>query len=134
LSYRSKNIFEPILILIVVFLLVFVTYQYEFKTNYNDLRIGYIGSESKREWKGTYKRLYGSLRSTLVANTDDETLHFNIMTYAGELSVKIIDYDGNVVFEQENISEDSYTIQTTKIITIKLNANSHSGSFDFYFA
>ena len=60
---------------------------------------------------------------------NDEILNINVETISGQISIKILDKEKNIIFEKTNMTTGYYSVNTTGKVNVKIEADKHSGSF-----
>lgn len=91
-------------------------------------RIGYVGNDGWSSWSASYTLLDGRLQHTIRPETD--TLHIEVQTESGTISIEMKDADGNIIFFKNNIETSSFEVEVSGKVIIKIEADHHKGSFD----
>lgn len=92
-------------------------------------KIGYVGNEMPRTWSGTYYYLDGFMEHTMRPKTEPDTLHIDVETEKGSIFIEIEDTDGNIIFSESEIENESFDVEIDGKITVKIDAKKHKGSF-----
>lgn len=127
---RPKNAKSAALIFVGVFAIMALFYFLGIGPVRSAMRIGYIGNEGWRSWSASYELLSGSLQHTIHPNASSDTMHIDVTTKSGSISIEVKSTDGTVVFFEKNIGSDSFDIKISEKVTVLIKAQMHKGSFN----
>ena len=123
---RKPWIFSMVMILIVV-LISFGSIYLTKTLGVNATRIAYVGNSGWSSWNGSYGSLDGTMQKTIHPKTD--MLHIEVETDSGAISVEIEDAEGKVILDEYDIGTESFDVDVSGKVVIKITADSHKGSF-----
>lgn len=133
MKYRYKNPKLLILIPALVFAILIISDFFGEGTIRSGIRIGYSGTDGRHSWSGKYARLNGSMKHTIRPKTSPSTLHIEVTTKKGTLSIEIKDASKSVIFSADNIGTNSFDIPVSGKSRVHIKADNHTGSFDFHY-
>ena len=93
------------------------------------LRVGYSDSFTGDTWQARYQLLTGFRERVVNTSGDPATLHAEITTESGSVSLTVTDILGNVVFSQKDIPTSTFEIEIPGKVTIRVTGSGHRGSF-----
>lgn len=114
--------------MIVAFVLVAVILAIIDTSMHSVYKLGYVGTDIPHHWSGTYEKLDGVMQKSM--KPDEDKLDIDVTTEEGNISITIIDQNGNKVFEEKNIGNDSFTVYAGGKLNVTISAVNHKGSFD----
>ena len=104
--------------------------KFSFKTGSKTIhakRIGYVGKNGWSKWSGKYNLLDGAMGRSIYPKNN--ILNINVETESGSISIKILDKNKNIIFDEANINTGSYNVNASGKVTVKIDADKHKGSF-----
>lgn len=129
-TVRKPWIFSIVTILIVILISlgsVFLKKTLGIESTRSATRIGYVGNEGYSSWTGRYSSLDGTMKKSIHPKTD--VLHIDVITDAGIISIEIQDADGNIIFDEIDIGTESFNVDVSGKVSVKIVADNHKGSF-----
>ena len=129
MKFKPKSTRTTILILVVAAVLMVIAYFMGFTSTRSTTRIGYSGNEGWRSWSGSYAMLSGSMQKTIHPKDTETTLHIDVITKSGNISIQIFDKDRNVIFKQTNIGTEAFEVSVSGKVIVRIDAEQHKGSF-----
>ncbi|MCR5249263.1 MAG: hypothetical protein K6E50_01510 [Lachnospiraceae bacterium] len=96
------------------------------------IRLGFAGSAGLHDFKASYLKISGTFSDTLFASDGSSSVHGEIETESGSLSVRISDISGETVFFEKEISgSESFDVPAEGRVRITLKTEAHSGKYLF---
>lgn len=129
MKYRTKSLKSTILIVLVIVALIAAANIFGIGTMSSATKIGYIGNAGWRNWSASYTMLNGKMKHTIRPEDTQKTLHIEVITEGGSISIKITDTDGNTIFDESNIESSNFDVDVSGKVVVHINANNHKGSF-----
>lgn len=129
MKYKSKNVKSAVLIIVIVVVLIAAANFLGIGTMRSAIRIGYVGNDGLRNWTASYSMLDGKLKHTIHPKDTQRTIHIEVVTENGSISIEIKDADGNMIFDEDNIATSSFDINISGKVVIRIEADKHKGSF-----
>lgn len=128
---KSKEIKSVIFIALVVIVFIAVAGYFGIGTT----RIGFSGYGYReriddQRWTASYNMLSGRMKHTIKPKDSQDTLHIDVVTDSGSLSIKVTDTHKNIIFDEENIKTGSFDVNISGKISVIVKADDHKGSFD----
>ena len=68
------------------------------------------------------------MKKSLHPGTD--TLHIEVRTDEGSISIEIQDAEGRVLFDEDDIGTESFDVAVSGKVVVRIIADHHKGSFD----
>lgn len=128
-KYKAKGLKSTMLIVVIVVVLIVASNLLGFGTMRSAARVGYFGNAGWRSWSASYTMLDGKLKHTIHLKDKQETLHVEVVTDAGSISIEIKDADGNVIFDKDNIATSTFDVNASGKVVVRIEADKHKGSF-----
>lgn len=129
MKYKPKSKAAGIVILIIAAAAVILAVQWGgFSSTRSALRVGYFGNEGRSNWSGSYAMLDGTMQKTIYPGGD--TLNLSVKTQSGTISIEIKNTDGDILFQENQIGTETFQLQVTGKVTVRIEAEKHIGSFD----
>lgn len=129
MKYKLKSKASILIILIIVAATVLIAVKLGgFSSTRSAVRIGYFGSEGRSSWSGNYAMLDGIMQKTIYPRGD--ILNLSVKTESGTISIEIKNADGDILFQENQIGTQTFEIQVTGKVTVRIEAEKHKGSFD----
>lgn len=125
---KPKYLKFTVLFVIIVVAFVFLLRYLGIGTLRSATRIGYVGNAGWSSWSASYTLLDGWQQHTIRPKTD--TLHVEVKTESGTISIEMKDADGNILFSGNNIETSSFEVKVSGKVVIKIEADHHKGSFN----
>ena len=129
MKYKSKNVKSAVLIIVIVVVLIAAANFLGIGTMRSAIRIGYVGNDGLRNWTASYSMLDGKLKHTIHPKDTQRTIHIEVVTENGSISIEIKDADGNMIFDEDNIATSSFDINISGKVVIRIEDDKHKGSF-----
>ena len=127
MKYQPKSPKAAILFVVIIIAAIFLLSSLGIGTLRSGIRVGYVGHDSLSNWSASYFWLLGRLQHTIYPETD--TLHVEVKTESGTISIEMKDADGNVIFSENNIGTSSFEVKVSGKVVIKIEADQHKGGF-----
>ncbi len=127
MKFKPKDKKTTSIILIVAAVAIGIAYFTGFASTRTATRIGYFGHEGWSSWSGSYVILNGTMKKTLHPN--GEVLNVGVVTKSGTISIEIKDADGNVIFDEGNIGTETFNVDVSGKVSVRIEADNHKGSF-----
>ena len=129
MKYKLKSKASILIILIIVAATVLIAVKLGgFSSTRSAVRIGSFGSEGRSNWSGNYAMLDGIMQKTIYP--DGDILNLSVKTESGTISIEIKNADGDILFQENQIGTETFEIQVTGKVTVRIEAEKHKGSFD----
>lgn len=128
MKYKPKSLKSAIILVVIVVAFILLLSYLGIGTLRNATRIGYVGNDGWSSWSASYTLLDGRLQHTIRPETD--TLHVDVETESGTISIEMKDEDGNIIFSESNIETSSFEVNVSGKVVIIIKASRHKGSFD----
>ena len=87
----------------------------------------HAGNEGRSSWSGHYVLLDGTMQKSVYA--DGDTLDVAVETQSGTISIAITDTAGNVIFDEQDIGTESFAVEASGKVVVRITADHHKGSF-----
>lgn len=129
-KFKDSKAMSLMLTAIVVSVLATVIRILGVGTTYSALRVGYMGEGDRSSWSAKYITLDGSMKHTLYPDESRNTLHMEVETEKGEISIQIKDAKGNVVFSETNIGNDIFDVKMAGKVVVRVEGDHHKGGFE----
>jgi len=84
---------------------------------------------TKTMWSKEYQFCDGYMSRTMQTEADEDEIQIIVVTEEGDISIKIEDMDGNIIFEQEKIPSGNYPVELTGKYKVRVEVEDHRGSF-----
>lgn len=130
MKYKPKNLKSAVLIIVVVGALIAAANFLGIGTMRFATCIGYISNDGWRSWSASYSLLDGTLKHTIRPKSTQETLHIEVVTEAGSISIEIKDASGNIIFDEDNIETTTFDVEVSGKVVVRVEADNHKGSFN----
>lgn len=130
MKYKPKNLKSTVLIVVTVVVLIAAANFLGIGTMRSATRIGYVGNDGWRSWSASYTMLDGKLKHTIHPKDTQETIHVEVVTEEGSISIEMKDADGNVIFAENNIATSTFDVNVSGKVVIRIEADKHKGSFN----
>lgn len=117
-----------ILALVVIFGILIATENVGF-TRSQALSIKSREYATKTQWSMEYQFCDGYMNRTMKTVNDEDVINVIVVTEEGNISIKIEDMDGNIVFEQEEIPSGNYPVEVEGKYKVHVEVDDHRGSF-----
>ena len=125
----GKSLKSAAAIIIVVAALIAAANFFGIGTMRSATRIGYAEHGGRQSWSASYKMLDGKMKHTTRPKDSQKTLHIEIVTESGTLSIEITDEDGNVVFDENNAETSAFDVPVSGKAVVRIDAERHKGGF-----
>lgn len=128
MKYKPKSPKSAVIFVVIVVAVIILLSSLGIGTLRSGIRVGYVSHDSLNSWSASYFWLFGRLQHTIYPETD--TLHVEVKTESGTISIEMKDADGNVIFSENNIGTSSFDVNVSGKVVIKIEADQHKGGFD----
>ena len=118
---------SAILAVVVILVILLVTGNIGV-TRSQALRIKSKEFATKTQWSVEHQFCDGYMSRTMQA-ANEEDVQIVVVTEEGNISIKIEDMDGNVIFEQEEIPSGNYPVKLDGKYKVRVEFEDHRGSF-----
>lgn len=122
-----KSITLTITIIIACFVM---TNYFGIGTMRSGTRIGYIGDDGWTSWSARYIMLDGKFKHTIHLKDTQKTIHIQVVTDDGNISIQMKDADKHVIFDEDNIQTSTFDINVSGDVVVQIEAEKHKGSFN----
>lgn len=129
MKHKSKSLKKALFIVCIVAALMLAANYFGIGTMRSASCIGYTGHDGWRNWSASYTRLDGEMKHTIRPKDNQKTLHVEVVTEEGSLSMKIKDAKGNILFEREQIETSEFDVKAEGKAVVSIEAKGHKGSF-----
>ena len=120
MKYKPKSLKSAIILVVIVVAFILLLSYLGIGTLRNATRIGYVGNDGWSSWSASYTLLDGRLQHTIRPETD--TLHVDVETESGTISIEMKDEDGNIIFSESNIETSSFEVNVSGKVVIIIKA------------
>lgn len=128
MKYQPKSLKATVISAVIMVAVIFFLNYLGIGTVRSGTRIGYIGNEGWSSWSARYTLLDGWFQRTIHPKTD--TIHVEVETESGSISIEMKDADGNIIFSESDIETTSFDAEVPGKVVIKIDGDHHKGSFD----
>lgn len=128
MKYKPKSLKSAVIFVVIVVAAIILLSSLGIGTLRSGIRVGYVSHDSLSSWSASYFWLLGRLQHTIYPETD--TLHVEVKTESGTISIEMKDAGGNVIFSENNIGTSSFDVEVSGKVVIKIEADQHKGGFD----
>ena len=118
---------SAILAVVVILVILLVTGNIGV-TRSQALRIKSKEFATKTQWSVEHQFCDGYMSRTMQA-ANEEDVQIVVVTEEGNISIKIEDMDGNIIFEQEEIPSGNYPVKLDGKYKVRVEFEDHRGSF-----
>lgn len=129
MKYKSKSFKSTALIIVIVVALIAAANFLGIGTMSSATRIGYVSTDGLRSWTAKYSMLDGKLKHTIYPKDTQGTIHVEVVTESGSISIEMKDADGKVIFDEDDIATSSFDVNISGKVVIHIEADKHKGSF-----
>lgn len=129
MKYKPKSLKSTALIFVTVVALIAAANVFGIGTMRSATRIGYFGTDGLRSWTASYSMLDGKMKHTVHPKETQGTIHIEVVTQSGSISIEMKDADGNVIFDEDNIATASFDVNISGKVIVRIEADKHKGSF-----
>ena len=129
MKHKSKSLKKALFIVCIVAALMLTANYFGIGTMRSASCIGYTGHDGWRNWSASYTRLDGKMKHTIRPKDNQKTLHVEVVTEEGSLSMKIKDAKGNILFEKEQLETSEFDVKAEGKAVVSVEAKGHKGSF-----
>ncbi len=129
MKHKSKSLKKALFIVCIVAALMLAANYFGIGTMRSASCIGYTGHDGWRNWSASYTRLDGKMKHTIRPKDNQKTLHVEVVTEEGSLSMKIKDAKGNILFEKEQLETSEFDVKAEGKAVVSIEAKGHKGSF-----
>ena len=128
MKYKPKSLKSIIIFAVMIVAVIFFLNYLGIGTQRSVTRIGYAGKDGWSSWSASYTLLDGWMQHTIRPKTD--TLHVEVRTESGTISIEMKDTDGNIIFYETDIGTSSFEVHVSGKVVIRVEADHHKGGFD----
>lgn len=129
MKHKSKSLKKALFIVCIVAALMLAANYFGIGTMRSASCIGYTGHDGWRNWSASYTRLDGKMKHTIHPKDNQKTLHVEVVTEEGSLSMKIKDAKGNILFEKKQLETSEFDVKAEGKAVVSIEAKGHKGSF-----
>lgn len=129
MKHKSKSLKKALFIVCIVAALMLTANYFGIGTMRSASCMGYTGHDGWRNWSASYTRLDGKMKHTIRPKDNQKTLHVEVVTEEGSLSMKIKDAKGNILFEKEQLETSEFDVKAEGKAVVSIEAKGHKGSF-----
>lgn len=129
MKYKPKSLKLTVLIIVIVVAWIAVANFLGIGTMRSAACIGYVGNDGLRSWTARYSMLDGKLKHTIRPKDTQGTIHVEVVTESGSISIEMKEADGNVIFDEDDIATSSFDVNISGKVVIRIEADKHKGSF-----
>lgn len=129
MTEKRKSIAAIVLIIAAAIGIVVVFQYLGIGTISSSWRIGYVDNAGKHHWSAQYVQFDGTMKRTMYADNGVNNLHIEATIEKGTLGVTIKDVQGEVIFSQSELQNQSLEIETPDKVIVELAGEKHKGSF-----
>ena len=122
---NAKRMILMIPVAVVVFFLVLRVGSGSFRSA---VRIGYVGSEGRSSWSGSYRSLDGKMWKNI--HPEGDMLHIRVETQSGTISIQVKDKEGNVIFSENDMGTNNFDVEVQGKVSVLIEADNHRGGFE----
>lgn len=133
MRYQPKSKKMRILMWCGLFMVLLFVLLFNYRSFYSGVQIGCVSHGGMRNWSANYRMIDGYFTKTIRPKTDTATLHADITTLEGAISITIKDVDGAILFQQDNIETSTFEVEVSSKVKIEIDATKHKGSYRFEF-
>ena len=130
MKYKPKSPKSAVIFAAIAVAAILLLSLWGFGTLRSGIRVGYVSHDSLGSWSANYFWLLGRLQHTIYPETD--TLHVEVTTESGAVSIEMKDADGNVIFSENNIGTSSFEVKVSGKVVVKIEADRHKGGFEIF--
>lgn len=130
MKHKPKSLTSAILIALIIIACIAAVNFLGIGTMRSATRIGYVEHDGWRNWSASYTMLDGKMKHTIRPEDTQKTLHIEVVTEDGTISIEITDKDGSVIFDEDNIETATYDMNVSGKVVVRIEADKHKGSFD----
>lgn len=69
------------------------------------------------------------MKHTIRSEDTQKTLHVEVVTEDGSISIEIINIDSNIIFDEGNIETSAFDVNVSGKVAVRIEADKHKGSF-----
>ena len=128
MKYKPKSPKSAVIFAAMAVAAILLLSLWGFGTLRSGIRVGYVSHDSLSSWSANYFWLLGRLQHTIYPETD--TLHVEVKTESGTISIEMKNADGNVIFSENNIGTSSFEVKVSGKVVVKIEADRHKGGFE----
>lgn len=129
MKHKSKSLKKALFIVCIVAALMLAANYFGIGTMRSASCIGYTGHDGWRNWSASYTRLDGKMKHTIRPKDNQKTLHVEVVTEEGSLSMKIKDAKGNILFEKEQLETSEFDVKAEGKAVVSIEAKGIRGVF-----
>lgn len=112
------SILSFIVILLIALVIIRGILRLGTSSTFSGTRTGYSGEEDRGNWSANYHSINGTLRKKI----DPETK-------SGTLTIEIMDKEDKEIFTATCDKTESFEVEVSEEVIVKIKAEHHSGSF-----
>lgn len=129
MKYKPKVKKTTIIFLAIVAVFFVAAHIMGFTSFRSASRIGYMETQTPYNWSASYISLNGTMQKNMKAKSSQDTFHIETETKEGSLSIEVYDSDGNLIFSESEMGNESFDIEVHGKIKVVIDADNHSGGF-----
>lgn len=125
---RTKGLQAAILLLLLIAAIAAAN-VFGIGTMRSAVRIGYTEHSGGQLWEANYVMLSGTMKHTIRPKEPQKTLHMEVVTEGGSISIEVEDKDGNVLFDEDGLETSAYDVAVSGDVVVQIEADQHKGGF-----
>lgn len=130
MKYKTKSLKSTILTMLVITALIAAANIFGIGTMRSATQIGYVENTGWRNWSASYTLFDGKMKHTIRPKDTQKTLHIEVVTEDGSISIEITDTDGNLLFDGNKIESSAFDVNVPGKVVVHIAADRHKGSFN----
>ncbi len=127
---RTKGLQAAILLVLLLTAAIAAANFFGVGTMRSAVRIGYTEHSGGQRWEASYVMLSGTMKHTIHPKDSQKTLHMEVVTEGGNISIEVTDGDGNVLFDEERLETSAYDVPVSGKVVVRIEADGHEGGFN----
>ena len=92
-----------------------------------------VNTVTPQHWASKHLQLNGLCTYTMTPATTPDTLYIATESRHGSLSIQIADESGAILFDEANLTTQTFEVEISTPVHIRIDAEKHSGRFDLCF-
>lgn len=121
------SILSFIVILLIALVIIRGILRLGTSSTFSGTRTGYSGEEDRGNWSANYHSINGTLRKKIDPETN--MLSIQVETKSGTLTIEIMDKEDKEIFTATCNKTESFEVEVSEKVIVKIKAEHHSGSF-----
>ncbi len=121
------SILSFIVILLIALVIIRGILRLGTSSTFSGTRTGYSSEEDRGNWSANYHSINGTLRKKIDPETN--MLSIQVETKSGTLTIEIMDKEDKEIFTATCDKTESFEVEVSEEVIVKIKAEHHSGSF-----